>query len=99
MPFIGGRKSREGQRRFVDAFFKIEAKLEWQSKARETLAYQVRVHPVKTVEAFLPMRLKKFVVFAKVQGSSNATGIFLLSLTLFKSRYLSLSHTSQGFEN
>lgn len=76
MPFIGGRKSREGQRRFVDAFLKLEAKLEWQSKARETLAYQVARSSGKDCRGILTDVIKQFITYAKEQGSSNAERYF-----------------------
>jgi len=76
MPFIGGRRSREGQRRLVDAFLNLEAKLERQSKERETLAYQVARLSGKDSRGILTDEIQKFVAYAKEQGSSNADRYF-----------------------
>jgi phage regulator Rha-like protein len=76
MPFIGGRKSREGQRRFVDAFLKMEAALDRQSKERASLAYQVARLSGKDSRGILTDVIKEFVVYAKELGSSNADRYF-----------------------
>ena len=76
MPFIGGRKSREGQRRFVDEFLRMEAALEWQSKERASLAYQVARSSGKDSRGILTDEIKEFVAYAKVQGSSNSDRYF-----------------------
>jgi phage regulator Rha-like protein len=76
MPFIGGRKSREGQRRFVDEFLRIEAALERQSKERASMAYQVARLSGKDSRGILTDEIKKFVDYAKEQGSSNADRYF-----------------------
>jgi phage regulator Rha-like protein len=76
MPFIGGRKSREGQRRFVDEFLRIEIALERQSKERETLAYQVARSSGKDSRGILTDEIQKFVAYVKEQGSSNAERYF-----------------------
>jgi phage regulator Rha-like protein len=76
MPFIGGRKSREGQRRFVDEFLRMEAALEWQSKERASLAYQVARSSGKDSRGILTDEIKKFVAYAKVQGSGNSDRYF-----------------------
>ncbi len=72
MPFIGGRKSREGQSRLVDAFLKMEALLERQSKERETLAFQVARLSGKDARAILSDTIQQFIEYAKGQGSKNA---------------------------
>lgn len=76
MPFIGGRKSREGQRRFVDEFVRIEIALDRQSKERASLAYQVARLSGKDSRGILTDEIQKFVVYAKEQGSSNADWYF-----------------------
>jgi phage regulator Rha-like protein len=76
MPFIGGRKSREGQRRFVDEFLRMEAVLERQSKERASLAYQVARSSGKDSRGILTDEIKKFVAYAKVEGSSNSDRYF-----------------------
>ncbi|MDP1664998.1 MAG: Rha family transcriptional regulator [Methylobacter sp.] len=76
MPFIGGRKSREGQRRFVDEFLRIEAAFERQSKERASLAYQVARSSGKDSRGILTDEIKTFIAYAKEQGSSNADRYF-----------------------
>ncbi|MDD5268028.1 MAG: Rha family transcriptional regulator [Methylococcales bacterium] len=76
MPFIGGRKSREGQRRFVDEFLRIEAALARQSKEQASLAYQVARSSGKDSRGILTDEITKFVAYAKAQGSSNADRYF-----------------------
>lgn len=76
MPFIGGRKAREGQRRFVDEFLRIEAALERQSKERASLAYQVARSSGKDSRGVLTNEIQEFVAYAKKQGSSNADRYF-----------------------
>lgn len=72
MPFIGGKESRECQKRLVDEFLKLELKLERQSKEREKLACQVARLSGKDSRAILTDEIKKFVSYAKLQGSGNA---------------------------
>ena len=76
MPFIGGRKAREGQRRLVDEFLKLEAMLERQAKERETLAYQVARQSGKDSRGILTDAIQIFVGYAKAQGSRNADRYF-----------------------
>ena len=77
MPFIGGRKSREGQRRLVDAFLELEAKLNRQSKEREKLACQIARLSGKDSRAILVDAIQKFIVYAKNQGSGKAEMYFV----------------------
>jgi phage regulator Rha-like protein len=72
MPFMGGRKSREGQRRLVDAFLEQESKLERQSKEREKFAYQIARLSGKDSRAILTEVIQKFIVYATRQGSGSA---------------------------
>jgi phage regulator Rha-like protein len=76
MPFIGGRKSKEGQRLFVDEFLRIETALERQSKERETLAYQVARLSGKDSRGILTDVIQSFVAYAKGRGSQNADRYF-----------------------
>jgi phage regulator Rha-like protein len=76
MPFIGGRKSREGQRRFVDEFLRLEALLDRQAKERATLAYQVARQFGKDSRGILTDAIQEFVDYAKEQGSRNAGRYF-----------------------
>ncbi len=72
MPFIGGMKSEEGQSRFVDAFLKMEALLDRQSKEKAKLAYQVARLSGKDMRGILTDAIQEFIIYAEAQGSSNA---------------------------
>jgi phage regulator Rha-like protein len=72
MPFIGGKKSRQGQKRLVDEFLRLRKLLDQQAKEREKLACQVARLSGKDSRAILTDEIKKFVIYAKSQGSSNA---------------------------
>ena len=72
MPFMGGRKSRAGQRRLVDAFLEQESKLERQSKEREKFAYQIARLSGKDSRAILTEVIQKFIVYVTRQGSGSA---------------------------
>ncbi len=72
MPFIGGKKSREGQKRLVDEFLKLELKLERQSREREKLSCQIARLSGKDSRAILTDEIQKFIIYAKDNGSSNA---------------------------
>jgi len=76
MPFIGGKKSKEGQKRLIDEFFRLRRQLDKQSKERETLAYQVARLSGKDSRGILTDEIQKFVAYAKDQGSSNADRYF-----------------------
>jgi len=76
MPFIGGKKSREGQKRLVDEFLKLERKLERQSREREKLSCQVARLSGKDSRSILTDEVKKFIDYAKDQGSANAERYF-----------------------
>jgi phage regulator Rha-like protein len=72
MPFIGGKKSKEGQKRLVDEFLRLRKLLDQQAKEREKLACQVARLSGKDSRAILTDEIQKFVIYAKSQGSSNA---------------------------
>jgi len=78
MPFIGGRRSREGQKRLVDEFLRIRKLLERQSKERETLAYQVARLSGKDSRGILTDTIQQFVDYASTQGSQNADKYFTI---------------------
>jgi len=82
MPFIGGRKSREGQKRLVDEFLKLELKLERQSKEREKLSCQVARLSGKDSRAILTAEIQKFISYAKDNGSGNADRYYCLITNL-----------------
>lgn len=72
MPFIGGRKSREGQKRLIDEFLRLRRQLDRQSKERESLAYQVARLSGKDSRGILTDAIQQFVNYAKQQGSQHA---------------------------
>ncbi|MDI1229856.1 MAG: Rha family transcriptional regulator [Methylobacter sp.] len=76
MPFIGGKKSKEGQKRLVDEFLRIRRMLDRQSKEREKLAYQVARLSGKDSRAILTDEIQRFVVYAQSRGSRNADRYF-----------------------
>ncbi|WKJ90314.1 Rha family transcriptional regulator [Methylomonas montana] len=76
MPFIGGRKSREGQKRLVDEFLRLENQLNRQAKERETLAYQVARLSGKDSRGILTDAIQQFADYAREQGSQNADRYF-----------------------
>jgi len=82
MPFIGGKKSREGQKRLVDAFLELEAKVNRQSKEREKLACQIARLSGKDSRAILTDEIQKFIIYAKNQGSGKADRYFVNIMNL-----------------
>jgi phage regulator Rha-like protein len=77
MPFIGGKKSREGQKRLVDAILELEAKFIRQSKEREKLACQIARLSGKGSREILTDEIQRFVAYAKKQGASKAHMYFV----------------------
>jgi phage regulator Rha-like protein len=78
MPFIGGRKSREGQKWLVDEFLRVRRQLDRQAKERETLAYQVARLSGKDSRGILTDAIQQFVDYATSQGSQNADKYFTI---------------------
>jgi phage regulator Rha-like protein len=76
MPFIGGKKSHEGQKILVDAFIALGKEIEKQSKEKEKLSCQVARLTGKDSRAILCDKIQEFVVYAKDQGSNNADRYF-----------------------
>ncbi|MFA5982624.1 MAG: Rha family transcriptional regulator [Methylococcaceae bacterium] len=76
MPFIGGRKSKEGQKRLVDEFLKVRKLLDRQAKERETMAYQVARLSGKDSRGILTDAIQSFVAYANGRGSQNAERYF-----------------------
>ncbi|MFA6163974.1 MAG: Rha family transcriptional regulator [Methylobacter sp.] len=96
MPFIGGRKSREGQSRFVDAFLKMEVALDRQSKERANLAYQVARLSGKDSRGILTDVIQEFVAYAIEQGSHNADRYFpTITNTVQKAILIIAPHVTQ----
>ncbi|MGZ4959541.1 MAG: Rha family transcriptional regulator [Methylomonas sp.] len=76
MPFIGGKKSHEGQKRLVDEFMRLRRWLDRQAKERERLAFHVARLSGKDARAMLTDAIQAFVAYAKAQGSRNAGHYF-----------------------
>ncbi len=72
MPFIGGRKSREGQKTLVDEFILMEKLLAKQAKERETIAFQLMRAEGKDVRKVLTDAISRFINYAKGNGSQSA---------------------------
>jgi len=60
----------------------LEAKLKWQSKERETLAYQVARLSGKDSRGVLTDVIQQFITYAKEQGSGNADRYFSIITTV-----------------
>lgn len=76
MPFIGGKKSKEGQKRLVDEFLSLRKRLDRQSKERESMAFQTVRLSGKDARKLLADEIQKFVDYAKSTGSKNAGRYF-----------------------
>jgi len=72
MPFIGGKKSKEGQRRLVNEFLSLRKRLDKQSRERESIAYQMVRLSGKDARKLLTDEIQRFVDYAKASGSMNA---------------------------
>lgn len=72
MPFIGGKKSRDGQRRLIQEFLQIRSQLKKQSEEREKLAFQVARLSGKDSRLFLTAQIERFIIYAQNQDSKNA---------------------------
>ena len=72
MPFIGGKKSKEGQKRLVDEFLILRNRLDRQSKERESIAFQMVRLSGKDARKLLADEIQKFVDYAKLTGSKNS---------------------------
>ena len=82
MPFIGGEKAHEGQKRLVDAFIEQRENLAKQSKEREKLSWQVARLSGKDSRGVFTDEINRFVDYAKENGSKNAKNYFTLLTNL-----------------
>jgi phage regulator Rha-like protein len=89
MPFIGGRKSREGQKRLVDAFLAMRKFLKQQDAYRATLEWQEARASGKVVRLEFTDGVQDFVDYAIRQGSRNADKYYV-ALTKMEYRALFL---------
>lgn len=96
MPFIGGRKSREGQKRLVDEFLRVRRQLDRQAKERETLAYQVARLSGKDSRGILTDAIQQFVDYARTQGSQNADRYFsIITNVVYKALVIIEPHATE----
>jgi phage regulator Rha-like protein len=86
MPFIGGKKSKEGQKRLVDEFLSLRKRLDRQSKERESFAFQMVRLSGKDARKLLANEIQKFVDYAKLSGSNNAGRYYsIITQTVYSS--------------
>ncbi len=88
MPFIGGRKSREGQKILIDEFMLMEKLLAKQSKERETIAFQLMREEGKDVRKILTDTVKQFITYAKDNGSKSADKYYTIITKLTYNSFL-----------
>jgi Rha family phage regulatory protein len=72
MPFIGGRKSREGQKRLVDGFLAMRKELTRLTIQKQDAFWQQKRTEGKVARLALTDAVQDFVEYAHAQGSSNA---------------------------
>jgi phage regulator Rha-like protein len=82
MPFIGGKKAHEGQKKLVDMFLALEKKLEKQLKEKAKLSCQVARLSGKTSRDILCAKIDVFKLYAKDQGSKSYEKYFCLFTSL-----------------
>jgi Rha family phage regulatory protein len=86
MPFIGGRKSKEGQVRLVNEFFKLRKQLEQQMAEKTKLPYQAVRCSGKDARMLLTDTIQAFVIYAKSSGSQNADRYYsIITNTIYRS--------------
>jgi len=86
MSFIGGRKSREGQKILVDEFILMEKLLAKQSKERETIAFQLMRTEGKDARKILTDIVRLFINYAKDNGSQSAERYYsIITQLIYKS--------------
>jgi Rha family phage regulatory protein len=95
MPFIGGRKSREGQKRLVDAFMAMRRILKQQDAYRATLEWQQARASGKVIRLEFTDGVAEFVDYAERQGSRNARKYYM-ALTKMEYRALFLVGQAVG---
>lgn len=77
MPFIGGVKAEQGQKRLVDEFLKMRHELRRQAVQRQDAYWQQKRIEGKTQRLALTSVIQDFVSYAKRQGSQNAEKYYM----------------------
>lgn len=96
MPFIGGQKAEEGQKRLVDQFLAMRKELMRRAvQAQDALWQQKRIEG-KSVRLALTDAVQEFVGYAKAQGSQNAEKYFM---SITRMEYAALELVKQASDN
>lgn len=77
MPFIGGKRSREGQRKLVDAFLAMRQIIKQQDAYRTTVEWKEARQSGKVIRLTTTDVIQEFVGYAKAQGSENAENYYM----------------------
>lgn len=77
MPFIGGVKAEQGQKRLVDEFLKMRQELRRQAVQRQDAYWQQKRVEGKSARLALTSVIQDFVSYAKQQGSQNAEKYYM----------------------
>lgn len=77
MPFIGGEKAEQGQKRLVDEFLKMRRELQRLAVQRQDAYWQQKRVEGKAQRLALTNVIQEFVSYAKRQGSQNAEKYFM----------------------
>jgi hypothetical protein len=72
MPFIGGSKSKAGQKRLVEELYRVHAEMNRLMQDKTKLTYQVAKSLGKDSRMILTDVIKDFIAYAKQNGSQNA---------------------------
>lgn len=96
MPFIGGKKSREGQKKLVDAFLAMRQIIKQQDAYRFTFEWKQARENGKVVRLTFTDNVQEFVTYAINQGSKSADKYFM---QLTKMEYAALFMIGQAVGN
>lgn len=95
MPFIGGKKSREGQKKLVDAFIAMRSELTRIKVQQHDAVWQQARLSGKVARLELTDAVQEFVEYAHQQGSTNAR-MYYKSITMMEYRALFLISKAVG---
>lgn len=95
MPFIGGKKSREGQKRLVNGFLSMRYELTRIKVQQHDAVWQQARLSGKVARIELTDTVQEFVEYAHKQGSANAR-MYYTSITLMEYRALFLIGKAAG---
>ena len=95
MPFIGGKKSREGQRTLVDAFLAARDEINRLRRMHTSPDWQQARIEGQTARRYETDAIKAFVGYAESQGSRSA-GKYYLAITKATNRALFFVNAAVG---